>query len=173
MNCHISIFKQNKGGGGSGEGKTNGLMHQSFVTTAPPPPPHLRGWAGDSGANVWGSDLLSSPTVPTLISSNTHRWNLLLQRAGLWLSAGPCNAELLAGLWWMKSRCPANYQRWGAVVTNDWCIMHIALKYEPRHDKTNKVTVRPAKTQISLGICPVWSESPLSAWRKLGSLATH
>ena len=33
--------------------------------------------------------------------------------------------------------------------------------------------VRPAKTQISLGICPVWSESLLSAWRKLGSLATH
>ena len=30
--------------------------------------------------------------------------------------------------------------------------------YEPQHDKTNKVTVRPAKTQISLGICPVWSE---------------
>ena len=33
--------------------------------------------------------------------------------------------------------------------------------YEPRHDKTNKVTVRPAKTQISLGIHPVWSESSL------------
>ena len=31
----------------------------------------------------------------------------------------------------------------------------------------------PTKTQISLGICLVWSESPLSAWRKLGSLATH
>ena len=45
--------------------------------------------------------------------------------------------------------------------------------YEPRHDKTNKVSVRPAKTQISLGIRPVWSESSLSAWRKLGSLATH
>ena len=29
--------------------------------------------------------------------------------------------------------------------------------------------VRPAKTQISLGIRPVWSESSLSAWRKLGS----
>ena len=28
-------------------------------------------------------------------------------------------------------------------------------KYEPRHDKTNKVTVRQAKTQISLGIRPV------------------
>ena len=44
---------------------------------------------------------------------------------------------------------------------------------EPWHDKTNKVTVRPAKTQISLGIHPVWSESSLSAWRKLGALATH
>ena len=44
---------------------------------------------------------------------------------------------------------------------------------EPRHDKNSKTSVRPAKTQISLGIRPVWSESPLSAWRKLGSLATH
>ena len=29
------------------------------------------------------------------------------------------------------------------------------------HDKTNKISVRPAKTQISLGIRPVWSESSL------------
>ena len=46
---------------------------------------------------------------------------------------------------------------------------------EPRHDKTNKVTVRPAKTQISLPIectaktlirlggCPGWSEFSLGA----------
>ena len=27
--------------------------------------------------------------------------------------------------------------------------------FEPPHDKTNKMTVRPAKTQISLGIRPV------------------
>ena len=33
--------------------------------------------------------------------------------------------------------------------------------------------VRPAKTQISLDIRPGWSESSLSAWRQLGSLATH
>ena len=38
--------------------------------------------------------------------------------------------------------------------------------------KPAKMTVHPAKTQISLGIYPVWSESSLSAWRKLGSLAT-
>ena len=39
--------------------------------------------------------------------------------------------------------------------------------------KPTKWHVRPSKTQISLGIRPVWSESSLSAWRKLGSLATH
>ena len=44
---------------------------------------------------------------------------------------------------------------------------------EPPHDKTNNVVVHPAKTQISLGIRPVWSESSLSAWGKLASLATH
>ena len=39
--------------------------------------------------------------------------------------------------------------------------------------KPTKWHVHPAKTQISLGIRPDWSESSLSAWRKLGSLATH
>ena len=39
--------------------------------------------------------------------------------------------------------------------------------------KPTKWHVRPAQTQISLGIRPVWSESSLSAWSKLGSLATH
>ena len=42
--------------------------------------------------------------------------------------------------------------------------------YEPPHEKNKtKWHVRPAKTQIS----PVWSESSLSTWRKLGSLAIH
>ena len=49
----------------------------------------------------------------------------------------------------------------------------LQCSYEPRHDKTNKMSVRPAKIQISLGIRTVWSESSLSAWRNLGSLATH
>ena len=39
--------------------------------------------------------------------------------------------------------------------------------------KPTKWHVRPAKTQISLGIHPLWSESSPSAWIKLGSLATH
>ena len=52
-------------------------------------------------------------------------------------------------------------------------MIYFTMKYEPRHVKTNIMSVRPAKTQISLGIRPVWSESSLSAWRNLGPLATH
>ena len=55
------------------------------------------------------------------------------------------------------------------------------VSYEPRHDKTNKMVVGPAKTQISLGIRPDWSvfavrmkkagvlTYPLSAQRRLWS----
>ena len=39
--------------------------------------------------------------------------------------------------------------------------------------KPTKWPVRPVKTQIRLGICPVWSEPSLSAWGNLGTLATQ
>ena len=39
--------------------------------------------------------------------------------------------------------------------------------------KPTKWHMRPANTQISRGIRPVWSESSLSTWRKFGSLASH
>ena len=42
-------------------------------------------------------------------------------------------------------------------------ITHKEYLYEPRHDKTNKMSVAPAKTQISQGIHQVWSESLLCA----------
>ena len=45
-------------------------MHQLFVAIAPTPPTHLLGWVGDSGTNVWGSDLLSSPAVPGMCQAN-------------------------------------------------------------------------------------------------------
>ena len=59
-----------------------------------------------------------------------------------------------------------------------WLIVLASLRparktIEPRHDKTNKVSLRPAKTQISLGIRPVWLESSLSARGSIGSLTTH
>ena len=53
-------------------------------------------------------------------------------------------------------------------------LIQIPKLYEPRHDKTNKVSVRPARTQISLGIRPVWSESSLCAqWVAKGPRFLH
>ena len=39
--------------------------------------------------------------------------------------------------------------------------------------KPTKWPLRAAKTQISLGFHPVWSEPSLSTWRNIGSSATH
>ena len=46
---------------------------------------------------------------------------------------------------------------------------------EPPHDKTNIMACTPSEDSLSLGIHPVWvwSESLLSAWIKVGSLATY
>ena len=41
--------------------------------------------------------------------------------------------------------------------------MSVTQIFEPPHDKSNKMTVHPAKSQISLGIRPIWSESLLCA----------
>ena len=43
----------------------------------------------------------------------------------------------------------------------DFEIILLSLWFVPRYDKTNKMSVRPAKTQISLGILPVLSEASL------------
>ena len=46
--------------------------------------------------------------------------------------------------------------------------------YEPWYNKTNKMSERPAKTQISLGISPVWSESLLcTQWVAKGPRFLH
>ena len=42
-----------------------------------------------------------------------------------------------------------------------WSGSTLLALHEPPRDKTNKVSVRRAKTQISMGIRPVWSESSL------------
>ena len=54
---------------------------------------------------------------------------------------------------------------------------HVWIIHVPHYDMSQRMTestkwhVRPAKTQISLGIRPIWLEYLLSQWRK--SLATH
>ena len=42
----------------------------------------------------------------------------------------------------------------GVLISYDWNIKHIegVYRYEPPQDKTNKMAMRPAKTQISLGM---------------------
>ena len=52
-------------------------------------------------------------------------------------------------------------------------VLIIRINMSQRMRKLIKRHVRPAKTQISLGISPIWLDSSLSAWRKLGSLAIH
>ena len=44
-----------------------------------------------------------------------------------------------------------------------WLITKTFVNNEPPHDKTNKMTVLPVKTQISIGIRQIWSESSLCA----------
>ena len=48
-----------------------------------------------------------------------------------------------------------------SVQNRNYQLSHLMTKPTKRH-------VHPAKTQISLGIRPVWSESWLSAWKTLG-----
>ena len=47
------------------------------------------------------------------------------------------------------------------------------VKRDLQHDKTNKMSVRPVKTQISLGIRPVWSESSLCTQWIAKDLSLH
>ena len=54
------------------------------------------------------------------------------------------------------------YGLWFFFFVKDVCIVTQSSLFEPQHYKTNYVTVRP-----------VGSESSLSSWRNLGSLATH
>ena len=62
--------------------------------------------------------------------------------------------------WYNTYRCYTSFCSWA-----DWFESYLVTysTHEPPRDKTNKMTVRTAKTQISLGIRPVWSESSLCA----------
>ena len=83
------------------------IMHQSFEPL-PHPPPHLWGWAGDnSGSNVLGNDLLSSPAVPGLwYYVNIPHGIYSYKEQGYDSQQLPAVCTgLLAGLLWMKSHC--------------------------------------------------------------------
>ena len=66
---------------------------------------------------------------------------------------------------WYKTatlkRCSFDSLQWSRHMD----LIYMETLFEPRHDKTNEVTVRPAKTLMSLGIRAVWSASSLCAQR--------
>ena len=80
-----------------------------------------------------------------------------------------------------RSQCRRCLQIGLAFITGSWSLccpstctcMPTFPNLSHHTTKPTKWHVCPVKPQISLGIHPVWSESSLSAWRKLGSLATH
>ena len=116
------------------------------------------------------------------ISSLFHSWiiSLILAQLDVLLlnirnMKGTCSPRQDAFPWELTQNVYMEHQPWWLKFLSKWQYNTSVSgerrkrKVEPLHDKTNKVTVRPAKTLIS----PVWSESSLSAWRKLGSLATY
>ena len=62
---------------------------------------------------------------------------------------------------------PVHFGTLGSPPSPFWYYMSLSMT------KPTKWPVRPAKTQINLGIRSVWSETSLSAWRNIGYLATH
>ena len=85
--------------------------------------------------------------------------NYIERKSNVWKHEKWIYPVMLYRTWQTKTiKCP--YQ-----MTYTPCLPNsiVRISNEPRHDKTNNVAVRPAKTQISLGIRirPVWSESSL------------
>ena len=62
---------------------------------------------------------------------------------------------------------------WVFAGCTDHFVEYVYVNLSRLTTKPTKWPLCPAKTQISLGICPVWSESSLSTWRSIGSSVIH
>ena len=117
-----------------------------------------------------------SGTEATLEISNQLRLPMIRRAVSWWASC-----TLMTGTWPGRPYgvLTSRLSKYVCVIRDHGIIAsvlldQVTLLYMNRLlTKPTKWHVRIAKTQISLCICPVWSESLLSAWRKLGSLATH
>ena len=81
------------------------------------------------------------------------RWLIWFHIAGLWVCV-----LWMCMMWTTKPTSLGSASKYWLVSVS---FIYSFFLSEPPHDKTSKMTVRPAKTQVSLGICPVWSESSL------------
>ena len=89
-----------------------------------------------------------------MLNHNTTQHNLHLQMT-VFYSNAPSH------IFCIKNQLSAAYKRnvgqWQTKLSNDISFPTVQLRNEQPHDKTNKMTVRPVKTQTSLGIRPVSS----------------
>ena len=93
----------------------------SFVTTAPYYL-HVRGWAGDSRANVQGSDRLSSPAVPDKCRA-CYITQIYPSGICYYKEQGYDSQQGFDGWEVVVPAAPVGGGKGGgAVVTNDWCI---------------------------------------------------
>ena len=88
-------------------------------------------------------------------------WNALpdvyhIYIGGLPADISPLDSRTILFLFWEYQLCPNSLAAPRGKIKS-------LIRSKLPQDKTNKMTVRPAKTQISLGICLVWSESSLCA----------
>ena len=99
-----------------------------------------------------------------------HYLVLVTSRAEILIGYARKNVD---GVYWV---CILNNERYNAtslVILSVYFSTSYTYNTNYRMTKPTKRPVCPAKTQISLGIHTVWSESSLCAWRNLWSLATH
>ena len=61
----------------------------------------------------------------------------------------------------------------GTQGINEWLVLQNHWQMSRLMTKSTKWLCAQQRLKTDLGICPIWSESSLSAWRKLGSWATH
>ena len=89
----------------------------------------------------------------------------------IWIPTTKIIFNLLMFSQWLRSAGSATIKDHSPPLTPSITV----VKREMSRPMTKPTTwhVRPANTQISLGIRPVWSESSLCAWRNLEFLATH
>ena len=84
----------------------------------------------------------------------------------------------LPRLIWVFAGCTGHFVAFVMLRLNYFVTLYVlqcpgsnAIWAAAQQNQQNEVCL--AKTEISLGICLVWSKPSLSAWRSLGSLATH
>ena len=100
-------------------------MHQSFVTHAP----HLRGWAGECGANVQDNDLSCSPAVlgkcRTCDITKIYPVEFTLIKSRAMTLSRSLQYRAFSRAVMDEKSSPLFSVGGGTVVTNDWCIIVI------------------------------------------------